>query len=347
MDQAKVKQGALLVLAVAAVWVGARYLLPVLLPFGIGLLFALMAEPGVRFLESKLHFSRALASALAVGLGFIMIFVIIWLLGAAVYRELTVLASGLPALFEHISDGAARMKDWAMGLLDRLPDSMAVGLRSWTAELFTNGSVLLERAASGLFGVAGNVVGVLPGSFLTVATAVISSFMISAQLPRIRRRLSEAVLPGWTGKVRPTLKRLKTALGGWLKAQVKLSGVVFLIVTGGLVLLRINNAVFWALIVALVDAVPMLGTGTVLIPWCLVSFLQGENVRAIGLLGLYVTAMLTRSALEPKLVGSHLGINPLLTLLSLYAGYKLWGVGGMILAPILTVMASQLVKAGQ
>ena len=141
--------------------------------------------------------------------------------------------------------------------------------------------------------------------------------------------------------------RLKKALGGWLKAQVKLSGVIFLIVTVGFFLLRIHRAMFWAVIVALVDAVPMLGTGTVLIPWCLVCFAQGENVRAMGLLGLYVTAMLTRSALEPKLVGRQLGMNPLLTLLALYAGYRLWGVGGMILAPVLAVVTCQLIRAGE
>jgi len=98
----------------------------------------------------------------------------------------------------------------------------------------------------------------------------------------------------------------------------------------------------WAFLIALVDAIPMLGTGTVLVPWSLLCFLQGNPVRGVGLLGLYVTAMLVRSALEPRVVGRQLGINPLLTLAALYAGFRLWGVTGMILAPIITVTATQL-----
>ena len=108
-------------------------------------------------------------------------------------------------------------------------------------------------------------------------------------------------------------------------------------------LFRSPYAVFWALGVSLVDAFPVLGTGTVLLPWSLVCLLQGDSPRAIGILGIYIAASLIRSALEPKLVGRHLGLDPLITLMALYAGYKLWGIGGMILAPMLAVTATQIV----
>ena len=78
-------------------------------------------------------------------------------------------------------------------------------------------------------------------------------------------------------------------------------------------------------------------------PWALIAFLQGNSARAIGLLGTYAVVSLVRSALEPKLVGRQLGLDPLVTLMALYAGYKIWGIGGMILAPMLTVTALQLV----
>ena len=120
-------------------------------------------------------------------------------------------------------------------------------------------------------------------------------------------------------------------------------GVTFVILLLGFVLLRIPYAVFWALGVSLVDAFPVLGTGTVLLPWSLVCLLQGDSPRAIGILGIYIAASLIRSALEPKLVGRHLGLDPLITLMALYAGYKLWGIGGMILAPMLAVTATQIV----
>ena len=342
MDSGILRRIGIVALIFAGVWLGVRYLLPILLPFLLGLMFALLAEPGVRFLQKRLRFPRTAACAVAVGAGFIMIFALVWILGAAAYRELTVLASGLPAFFDKISGSVTDLRDWALELTAKAPEGLSQGLRRWVSNLFTSGSVLLERAASGALGMAGSIMGGIPGGALLVGTAVISSFMISAQMPSLKKRFKRRIPKQWLQKWGHTLLRVKEAVAGWLKAQVKLSAVTLLIIGAGLMILRIEHPLFWAVVTALVDAVPMLGTGVVLIPWCLWRFLQGDSIRALGLLGLYVTAMLTRSALEPKLVGRQLGLNPLLTLLALYAGYQIWGVGGMIFAPILAVTVKQL-----
>lgn len=342
MDTGILRRLGVLVLIFIGAWLGVRYLLPIALPFALGLVFALLAEPGVRFLSRRLRIPRAVASALAVGSGFVMIFALVWLVGAAAYKELTVLASGLPGFFEQISVTVSRLRDWAMGLAARAPEGLNQSLQLWMGNLFANGSVLLEKAATGALGFVGNLMGGVPDGALLIGTAVLSSFMISAQLPGLKEKCAALISKKRLKKGMATLGRLKTALAGWLKAQVKLSGVTLGITLAGYFLLRVKNPVFWAVITALVDAVPLLGTGTVLIPWCLIALLQGEKIRALGLLGVYVTAALTRSMLEPKLVGRHLGLNPLLTLVALYAGYRFWGVGGMIFAPVLAVMARQL-----
>ena len=335
---------ALPLLFFAGFWLGLRYLLPIVLPFVLGLIFALMAEPGVKFLEKRLKLPRTWAAVTGIGVSWIMVAALIWIAGAAAYRELSLLGSGLPTMLEEMVQASGKLRTWAMDLAGRAPESMASGLERWVGELFTGGTVLLERAASGVLGVAGAVMGGIPGGALLVGTAVLSSFMISAQLPvlkgKLRRRMSREKLKKWLDMA----LRIKTAAGGWLKAQMKLSALTFLLVLGGFLLLRVKNPVFWALVTALVDAVPMLGTGLILIPWTLLSFALGKRVLALGLLGIYVTAVLTRSTLEPKLLGRHLGMNPLLTLMALYAGYHLWGVTGMIVAPILTVTARQIVS---
>jgi predicted PurR-regulated permease PerM len=107
--------------------------------------------------------------------------------------------------------------------------------------------------------------------------------------------------------------------------------------------LGIRYALLWGILVALVDALPVLGTGAVLIPWSLISFLESNSPRALGLLGLYAIVALTRSVLEPRLVGKQLGLDPLLTLACLYAGFQLWEVAGMIFAPLLAVAIRQFV----
>jgi predicted PurR-regulated permease PerM len=107
----------------------------------------------------------------------------------------------------------------------------------------------------------------------------------------------------------------------------------------GFLVLRIPGAIGWAALVAVVDAIPVLGTGTVLIPWSLVCFLQGDSLRAVGLLGTYVAGFLLRSVLEPRLVGKQLGLDPLVTLMAMYAGYRLWGILGMLLSPLIAMTA--------
>lgn len=332
------------VMVFAGLWVAVRYFLPIALPFILGTLVALAAEPGIRFLQERCRIPRGLAVFVVISLGFVMLLASIWLLGAVVYRELTVVASGLPGMVQGLTDGVERIRLWAVDLADRAPEGLRSSLVQWVGSLFAGGSVFLEQAASGFLGMAGSVMGGIPGGAMLIGTAVISSFMISAQLPALRSKLKQVVKKQWLQTWILAFSRVKEAVGGWLKAQVKLSGVTFCIVGIGFLLLRIRNPVFWAVLVALVDAVPLLGTGTILIPWTVIALIQGDGVRALGLAGIYVTAMLIRSGLEPKLVGRQLGMNPLLTLMALYAGYRIWGVSGMILAPILTVTAKQLVS---
>ena len=164
---------------------------------------------------------------------------------------------------------------------------------------------------------------------------------------RLRTRLQSPPEGSWLARVLPRLRRIRHALWCWLKAQGKLSCISFLILLAGLLLLGIPWAPLWAFLIALVDAVPLLGTGTVLIPWALVSLLQARPVEALGLFAIYLTAALTRSVMEPRLVGKQLGLDPLITLGAIYAGYRFWGFGGILLAPILCVVVKEAVAGAK
>ena len=326
------------------VWLGMRYLLPLCLPFLLGTGLALLAEPIVRLLCRHFRFPRPLAAGIGVTAAFFSISLLLLLLCAFLVRELGLLAGILPDLTGMAQSGLTLLQSFLLGLVERLPQSIRSLLARNVTELFSGGSALLDKAFRYVLGLAGTILTHVPDSALTLGTGVISGFMISAKLPHIRRWI-KAHLP--REKLRPllrTLGRMKTAVGGWLLAQCKLAAMTLLLLAGGLLILRIPYALVWALGIALVDAVPVLGTGTVLLPWSLICFLQGDNARSIGLLGLYAVISLTRSVLEPRLVGRELGLDPLVTLFALYAGYKLWGIGGMLLAPLLAVTAVQLVS---
>ena len=314
---------------ITAIFIGVfiffRYLLPLFLPFLLGACLAAAAEPPVRFLCKKFHLPRTVAAGIGVSMTFVFLALTVMLLGAALLRELKQLSGMLPQLEEAARGGMDSMSRWMLSLADRAPEGIGAILTQTTENLFSGGSALLEKLTSWLLNLASGFLGKLPHSALSTATGIISSFMISAKLPKLKELLRTRPDSGPHARFRQLLIRLKGTAGCWLKAQAKLSGVNFLVITAGFLLLRIPYAPLWALLTALVDAFPVLGTGTILIPWSLISFLQGNRFRAFGLLGVYAAAAVTRSVLEPRLVGRQLGLDPLATLVALYAGYQLWG----------------------
>ena len=208
--------------------------------------------------------------------------------------------------------------------------------------MFSNGSALLDGLTGRLLNLATSVLKALPDSALGLGTWILASFMISARLPKIRTWIQDHLPDAWHEKYAPYLQTLKKTVCGWLLAQAKLVGITFSILSAGFLLLQIEHPILWAGATCLVDILPVLGTGTVLIPWSLVCFLQNDSLRAIGLLAIYIVISLLRSVLEPRFVGKQLGLDPLITLLAIYAGYRLWGLPGMLLAPILAVTATQI-----
>ena len=326
-----------------SVWLSLRYLYPLFLPFLLGLALALAAEPVAKFLQEHFHWRRNPAVFAAVTAILALLTAAGAALGTLAVRRAAALAGGLSALAGQAAEGLTTARHWCLEIVALAPESLSRPLEQSVRELFENGGGLLDRAAAAVLGLAGHAAQHIPGSLVTLGTAVLASYLICQRLPALRSRLSAS--GAWQDRWRPALSRLLTTLRQWVKAQLKLSSVTFAIVLGGFLLLGVRQKLLMALVTALVDAVPLLGTGTILLPWTLVSLLSGEPVRAVGLLGIYVTALITRSALEPKLLGRQLGLDPLAALAALYIGYRIWGFGGMILAPILTVTARELCRS--
>lgn len=325
------------------VWFSLRYLLPLFSPFVVGALLALTAEPMVGFLHKNAHVPRPVSAGIGVSMAFCFLAMLLLLVCAFIVRELSMLAGIIPDLEETARSGISMAQNWLLELASHTPQSIQPVLQENVSSLFSDGAALLDKAFRYVLGLAGNLLSHVPDSALSLGTAIISGYMISAKLPRIKKWISRRIPKE---KLRPILaagKRMKNAICGWLMAQAKLMSVTFAILTLGLLLLRVPYTLLWALGISLVDAFPVLGTGTVLLPWAILCLLQGDTARAIGLGGIYITITLTRSLLEPKLIGRHLGLDPLATLMALYAGYKLWGIGGMLLAPLLAVTAIQIV----
>ena len=336
---------ALALLAVAlGGWFSIQFLLPLAFPFLLGLGLALAAEPVAGLLCSRMNLRRGPASGIGVTAALLALTLLFVLLCGLLLREISFLMGILPDLEQSVSGGLSALNAWALELAAGIPGSAGQLVSRSVTELFSGGTKMLEQIFRYALTLTGGLISRVPNGALVFGTALISAYMISARLPRIRNRIREKIRAERMRKVLEGFGRVRTALLGWLKAQLKLMAVTWVILTLGLVLLRIPYAPLWAGAVALVDAFPILGTGTVLLPWTLVCFLRKETARALGLLGTYTAISLTRSVLEPKLLGNHMGLDPLVTLAALYSGYRLWGFGGMILAPVLAVTVTQFLR---
>ena len=323
-------------LALLGLWLGLKLLLPLLLPFFLGTLLAFGADKAASFLCQRGKLPRSLAAGIAVsgeiaGLGLLLL-----ILAGLLVSQMGNLTQALPSILDTAQSGIALLEGKLLQLGASLPDGLENTYRQGVRELFSGGTELLARFSRFALGTAGAALSRLPSQALTLGTAILSGFLICAKLPELRSRVPKLFPGKGTDLVFQGLRQVRSAGKLWLASQLKLMGVTFCILFSGFCLLRISYPMLLALLIAFLDALPVLGTGCILLPWAVVCFLGGSGARGLGLLGLYITAALTRSILEPRLVGSHLGLDSLTTLVAMYCGLRLWGLMGMLLLPMVT-----------
>lgn len=328
-------------LGAAVLWLAVAWCLPVLLPFLIGLVVARLAQPLADRLRRTLHLPRRAATFVCVSGVFALLSVGAWLLVRTLLSQLGALARALPELLASLADPLARVEQRLLQLCARLPGNLGPAARSWVENTLRWGTMLGEQVSALVLNLMGSMVAALPDVVLFTVTSVLSSFMLCARLPELRRRVRAKLPPHLRVQLRRWLRQMKAVLSGWLRGQLRLMGVTFAIVTAGLLLLRQSYALVLGVSIALIDALPVLGSGTVLLPWAAAVLLQGNTQRALSLVTIYAAAALTRTALEPRVLGKPLGLPPLLTLIALYAGFRLCGVAGMLLFPIGAVLLRQ------
>lgn len=332
-------------LGLCMLWVFVRFALPVFLPFFAGAALAFAAEPAVSFFTKSIRLPRHLASGIGVTGVLVALITLLSLLGAVIVRELGVLAQTLPDIQQTARDGILSLQDQLIGFADAAPEGVRPLLTETVLRFFSDGTAVMDRLTDRIPGVIGSVLGAVPDGALGIGTGILAGFMISARLPLLRVTLKRRIPEKWKMTYIPALKRIRGVLGGWLKAQLILCLVTYGIVTAGFLLMGIPYGFAWAALVAIVDAVPLLGTGTVLVPCALVSFFQGKSLFAVFYLVIYGISAGVRATLEPRLVGKNLGIDPLITLIAIYGGYRFFGFLGLIFAPMAVSAVQQIINA--
>lgn len=337
---------AVLGLLAGGVWLALKVLLPWLLPFLAALCLSALLEPAVGFLTRRLGLGRRWAAGLCTaGLAGGVLALAVLLVWRGWY-ELTALLGRLPALMARLPDLAGGLEVRLYKFLIALPPSVRAPVKGMLEGLLAQGSDLPERLYDWLTGLLGAAASALPALALFLVTALLATFFMSAGRPELLALARRYIPPPWQAEGRTLGTALKQALGGWLKAQLLLMLLTFGELTAGLLILRVELALVLAGLIALLDALPVFGAAVVLLPWGVGALVGGHTLLGAGLLVLCALVTLVRSLVEPKLVGSRVGLHPLAALAGMYGGFQAFGVAGMILAPLALVLAKQLWAGG-
>jgi len=221
------------------------------------------------------------------------------------------------------------VQDSVNGLYDQFMD--------WIAKVVANAKFLET---------AGDFAKKLPSILISIITFILSLYFMVSDSKNIDEMIKKHIPKSVQQRASLLKTEIKKYLGGYLKAQLVLMCISFLIILIGFLILRVEYALILALAIAIFDALPFFGSGAVLIPSALVNFVSGNISKGIGCLIIYLSVLLMRQLIEPKIVGKNIGMHPLLTLMSMYAGYRIFSIGGLILGPLVITIIISFYKVG-
>lgn len=333
-------------LGLAAFWLAFVYALPWFLPFILAMLTARLMEPAVLFMFRRFRFSRSFTAALLTIIIALLLIIFMTLVTGGILikaielvKELPKYLSSVPILINTL-DGKLKAAISAVspemrGFVESATQGLMVQINSFPAELTAMLLHFLTTCAS-----------CTPRFVMFIFTYAIGTFFISSSFNSVNKFIVRQFPPQWQDKVKRMKSDLFGTLGNWVKSELTLMGITFGELLVAFYILRVKSAFTAALLVAFIDALPVLGTGTVLIPWAVLLFVGGNFERGAAIAVTWGIITLVRSFLEPKILGNNVGLHPAATLLAIYLGYSVLGVKGMILFPFTLIVLKQFNDKG-
>ncbi|PAE21656.1 sporulation integral membrane protein YtvI [Bacillus sp. 7504-2] len=322
-------------------------------PFIIGLIIAFLINPLVNFFEKKARMPRTLAVLVSLVLIFAIFAGLITLLIAEIVSGADYLAQVVPKHLETLIDYiehlfAAQIIPF-YNQITSMFNSLDTGQQNTILENIENvGKTIgttLGNFIQAFFGKIPNIVTWFPNAATVVIFSLLATFFISKDWKRLSALTGKLLPSKAKSSTQTVLLDLKKAMFGFVKAQLTLVSLTTLIILIGLIVLRVDYAITIALVTGLVDIIPYLGTGLIFVPWIIYEAVIGEVSMAIGLGVLYIIVLVQRQIMEPKVLSSNIGLDPLATLIALFVGFKLIGFLGLIVGPVTLVLITTLNRA--
>lgn len=333
-----------------AVWVGLP-LLSLLSPFVLALVLAWLLNPAVKWLQRHSGAPRKAISMVLVILVFAVIGGVLFGLGWAAVGQVRSLFDNRQSLLDELLEGLAgvvnSVQGWLAGLGDFVPqgvittgEDLMAAVMDWARGLDFSG--WLAQMAGQAPSMAANV----SNFAVALVVFVMASYFITGDYPRLRFELTDRVPMVARDFCRSLKDIFMSAFGGYIKSQLILSLGVFLILTVGFLFMGQPYGLLLAFALAVLDFIPIIGAGTVMVPWAVIDMVLAQYGEAAGLMAVWGVIVLFRRFAEPKILGNQTGLSPILSLVGIYVGMKLGGVLGMVVGPLLLLVCINLAKLG-
>lgn len=335
-----------LVLGAMAAWLCFHYLLPWLLPFLIAFVIAAAMNPLVERLGGRLGVSRKAASAICtvivLGCGVSLVSLLV---GKAIFA-LSDLSERMPEIMADLTRTLDRLELRVTHYIDAAPGELGKYLRILLKSLPGQLASMAASVSAGAISILSSLAGKTPAALLFMATCCIASYFISSEYPAMLRFAKRQIPLRFKGRAEQVLRDMSRAAGAWFKAQAILLLITFVQLLIALTILRVRYALGLSALISVIDILPGLGTGTILVPWAVICLMMGEYQLAVGLLAVYALVSLVKNAVQAKLVGTRLGLHPVAALISIYVGLRAAGAVGMLIFPILAITVKQMHDSG-
>lgn len=335
---------------IVLVLLAAIYILPravyFFLPFILGFVISRVASPIVTWLNKKIKVKRKALSATV--MVFVVALVILACYGVAIilYRQIVGFVSQLPQMWEDMRQDMSGIGVWFQSVSGKLPGDIQASLEKSGDALTSTIGDWITKISSPTISAVGNFAMTIPNMLINVIMMIISAYFFLDEKDYMAN-IAHKVIPRSLQEKWDILKRsFIQAVGGYFKAQLRIEVWMYLILVIGLTILENRYALLVALGIAFLDFLPVFGTGTVLVPWAVIKVAAGDYKRAVILLIIWLGGQLLRQLIQPKIVSNSIGLHPIPTLFLLFAGWKIKGVVGMILAVPTGLIVFNLHEAG-
>lgn len=325
----------------AIVFIVCRFLLKYLTPFVIGGAIAWLVQKPAKFISGKTRIKRKLAAAGLALAVFLLAAGLCVFLVLRISSGISNFAGEISGYAEEISAFFEKIKKSTESFFSDMPEELSVLADSF----FKKASDTMISAVTGFVSdSAAYIAGRMPGILLSCIVSAVAACYIAADFPSLVRFARGVIGPRVYCNIRKVKEIFVTSVFKLGKGYAILMLMTFAELLAGFYLLGIKHALLLAALTAMIDILPVLGTGTVLVPWAAVLFILGDIGTAGGIIVLYAVITVIRNFAEPRIIGGQMGINPLFTLLAMFIGIKLFGVAGIFLLPVALIVTVKYYK---